>query len=127
MPASQFKIQTKRRITGGFLLLMYVFALMTQVVAATTIHPAVPSTCSSEMTQEHHSAMIQSTVQMDAAESDDCIDAESGCWQCSYCTTLVGTIERNSLLYTELSHFSLLEAATPFSTRLDRPPKTLLI
>lgn len=123
MPASLFKSHTQRKITGSFLLLVFVFVLMTQALAAATSHQPAPSTCNSEMTQEHHPAMSLSTGQMDAAESDDCSDADSGCWQCSYCTTLVGTIERNSLLYTELSHFSLLEAATPFATRLDRPPK----
>ena len=38
MPASLFKSQTQRKITGSFLLLVFVFVLMTQALAAATSH-----------------------------------------------------------------------------------------
>lgn len=123
MPVQLSQLHTQRKITGSLMLLVMLFALLLPVTAVTTPHlsaaPVVEevtetSPCVSDLSHTSHLSM---------EFSEACSTAESGCWQCSYCTTLVGTVERNSLLYTELSHFSLLEAATPFSTRLDRPPK----
>lgn len=123
MPVQLSQLHTQRKITGSLMLLVMLFALLLPVTAVATPHlsaaPVVEevtetSPCVSDLSPTSHLSMEL---------SEACSAAESGCWQCSYCTTLVGTIERNSLLYTELSHFSLLEAATPFATRLDRPPK----
>jgi hypothetical protein len=123
MPASLFKSHTQRKITGSFLLLVFVFVLMTQALAAATSHQPAPSTCNSEMTQEHHPAMSLSTGQMDAAESDDCSDADSGCWQCSYCSTLINSVRPDLLQPADFICGSQSGASHSFSTRLERPPK----